>query len=1134
MLTQRQSTPTLPGWLLAVPTLIILLLALPDLSNEQVALWVLFAVLTGFALNFGLTFSEGEINAAYTVGIMALLTMADRGEMGGALWAVAIGALGGVLIREARRLRSKGESDRKALLQKTWEPALRTAAQLTLGLAVAGWAYQQFNGDLPLETFSTTEALPILGLVAVYLAVYLSTVVLNMRQNKFPVNQLDEVVRLNWQSLLSVLFVPLPQAILGAVAYHGVSLFAFSLMILGFALLVVGVQGLSQIQHRYEGQLQEIMTITAVSNAMRSNLELQTLMQTIYLQVATLLDIKNFSVVIYDPGTRQLSFPLNMRDGKPEGRPSRDAGKGLIERVITSRNPLLIQQEAWTAAEKMDGGFIEFPAYSWLGVPLPAQTRVSGAIVVWSEGPQRQFTANDERLLMTVALQAGFAIENAQLYEQASGRIRQLRALTRVSAQLSSTLDAQQVLDRIGPYTQQVVGASASAIFMWWDEEKETLALVRSNGLKHDPPYPLLANETNLSNRQQPLIITDSHNDTRVADMRTVLDQDGKRSWVEVLMRSPEDILGVLVAYYDTPHPQSDEDIEVLRTFANQAALAISNAQLYSSKDAALSRRVDQLTLLEELSHDLFSTQLERDEIFQRVLKRAAEGTGAHAAILTLKDDGKEPERVAALGYTPELLQKAEMVSRISKHVLDTGDATLVPDVKADPTFATPRSETRSLLCVPLLRDIHTIGTIALESNSSNDFGLEDMLFLMQVGAQARIAIDSRLLFQNIQATRDRLQAILDSMTEAVLLIDSDGMLRLANPRARTLLDLDPDKLTGRQIRDILSESSMQFAEKLGLQTNMLRGLTLGLMAGTWKPEHELTQYDRQILGQHRFFERADVAIEGEGGRALGWLMVIKDMTEEREVAQAREDLTSMIVHDLRSPLTAINATLKLINNIATNDDALSREVLKQTTTTASQAVRKLLNLVNSLLDVSKMESGTISLERETGSLHRLAETVITDLKPLAEEMEVALENRVDAALPPLNVDMDKIERVILNLMDNAIKFTPSDGQVYINALLDEEAKSNGASEKFVQVRVVDSGPGIPDDYKEALFDRFVQIKEQAGRRRGTGLGLTFCKLAVEAHGGRIWIEDNPEGGAVFVFTLPVTNNIVAEAPVMQ
>jgi signal transduction histidine kinase len=107
--------------------------------------------------------------------------------------------------------------------------------------------------------------------------------------------------------------------------------------------------------------------------------------------------------------------------------------------------------------------------------------------------------------------------------------------------------------------------------------------------------------------------------------------------------------------------------------------------------------------------------------------------------------------------------------------------------------------------------------------------------------------------------------------------------------------------------------------------------------------------------------------------------------------------------------------------------------------------------------------------------------------------------------------------------MDNAIKFTPSAGCVAINARLDEGAGSNS---KFVRVHITDTGPGIPDEHKQRLFDRYVQLKGQTGRQRGTGLGLTFCRLAIEAHGGRIWVEDNPGGGAIFAFTLPVLEDI--------
>jgi NtrC-family two-component system sensor histidine kinase KinB len=127
----------------------------------------------------------------------------------------------------------------------------------------------------------------------------------------------------------------------------------------------------------------------------------------------------------------------------------------------------------------------------------------------------------------------------------------------------------------------------------------------------------------------------------------------------------------------------------------------------------------------------------------------------------------------------------------------------------------------------------------------------------------------------------------------------------------------------------------------------------------------------------------------------------------------------------------------------------------------------------------------------------------------------------VPETLPFLNLDGEKIERVLLNLVDNAIKFTPSGGKVCIRAY---PPGTFGVSPGFVRVEVCDTGPGVPDEFKERLFDRFAQLDGQRGRRRGTGLGLTFCRLAVEAHGGLIWIEDQSHGGAVFAFSLPVAD----------
>jgi signal transduction histidine kinase len=266
------------------------------------------------------------------------------------------------------------------------------------------------------------------------------------------------------------------------------------------------------------------------------------------------------------------------------------------------------------------------------------------------------------------------------------------------------------------------------------------------------------------------------------------------------------------------------------------------------------------------------------------------------------------------------------------------------------------------------------------------------------------------------------------------------------------------------------------------------------------------------------FIRRQIVPVSDASGRVTSVVLIFLDVTEARELRQTQDEVFSMIVHDLRSPLTGVSASLRLMQDIAQPDDPLGKVVL-QTTEISSRALRKLLNLVNSLLDVARMENGVTSLEREPCEIVGIINNVLDELQPLAREMDVQLVNRSHKQLPALDIDREKVERVLYNLLDNAIKFTPGRADVVISAALADE---NGAPSKFVCVSVVDQGPGIPMAYRETLFDRFQQIEGRYARRRGSGLGLTYCKLAVEAHGGKIWIEDNPDGGSIFSFTLPM------------
>lgn len=1092
---------SLVGWLTGLLTIVLLLSTLPTLSADTIILWSTLVGLTVLMINLGLTFSQGEISAAHSIGLMAYLILATPDDTGIALWAVAVGALIGVSIREIRR---HYWQDWGILARTIWEPTFRTIGQLTLGLAIGGWAYRQFDGTLPLQHFDAEDVLPILGFVSIELTVYLALLLVQMRSQKG--QEFRETILLNWQSLVGMLGVPIPLAVLAAVVYGAVSTLAFAVMTGGLVVLVMGVYGLSLTQHRYEQQVRDFSTLATISNAMRTNLNMASLMQVLYLQVASLLDVQNITLALYDAARKSIYFPLHIVDGQPRTLASVPYLAEAVGRKHTRQIPYTIMANAnvWGVIPA------SLPRTAWMTAPILTSEHTMGAIIVAGENEQREFTPQDQQLLATITAQLGVAIDNAQLYEQSRKRAAQLRTLTRVSTQLSRNLNARSISENIVKYAPEVVGANAAAIYRWHSDPQQRLVLVQQYGLSkqfsQQPPLPLIAQTPN---RIQPLVISDSHTDTNVAGLSEVFDKEGKQAWVEIPMRNAEQAFGVLVVYYDTPYQHSDEDLEVLQTYANQATLAVSNAELYSSKEEALNRRIEQLSLLEVLGQELFSSRIELERVYERVLKRAVEGTGATAGMLLLRDNGSTGVRVAASAGYPDSHTLDPMLG-ISHHVLHTADATIIPDVWRDPRFPPMNPDSRSLLCVPILQDVSVIGAITLESNAADCFGNEDMIYVMQIGAQIRLAMDNAKMIYNIESTRDRLQTILDSMTEAILLVNREGLIRLANPRAETMLGLEAPRLIDRRVEDMLL--SEQFAEKIGFDIPSLHRIMNGFRQYTWSPEGQRHNFTRSMNGQQRFLERTDVPVRGQSGEVLGWLMVFVDVTEERELTQAREDLYNMIIHDLRSPLTAINATLKLVNNLSPDDSA--GQMIRQATDTAGRAVRKLLNLVNSLLDISKMEAGSITLQCEASSAGEIADGVLKELGPLAKDMEVELINDIPADLPFMDVDEEKIERVLLNLVDNAIKFTPSRGRVRLHALPHDE--------RMVRVQVIDNGPGIPDEYKDRLFDRYVQIEGQVGRRRGTGLGLAFCRLAVEAHGGRIWVEDNPGGGSIFNMTLPL------------
>jgi signal transduction histidine kinase len=272
-----------------------------------------------------------------------------------------------------------------------------------------------------------------------------------------------------------------------------------------------------------------------------------------------------------------------------------------------------------------------------------------------------------------------------------------------------------------------------------------------------------------------------------------------------------------------------------------------------------------------------------------------------------------------------------------------------------------------------------------------------------------------------------------------------------------------------------------------------------------WQIGKHLTSADAVRITLGRSYQRAT-------GRAE---KLTTEKAQLEELLRLREELADMIVHDLRNPLTVITNGLQLLEGAAIYE--ADRQYVNIVVDTMGRASQRMERLVDTLLDIARFEEGSLELHLQSLDLASLIEEVIMEERHLAEAKGVALEAKLPPGLPSVSADRDILLRVLVNLLDNALKFTHTKGRVWMEALPGAET---------VQVDVIDTGLGIPEGERERIFEKFTQVRRQTEARRGSGLGLTFCRMAVEAHGGCIWVEDGPEGkGSRFAFTIPRAAN---------
>ncbi len=435
---------------------------------------------------------------------------------------------------------------------------------------------------------------------------------------------------------------------------------------------------------------------------------------------------------------------------------------------------------------------------------------------------------------------------------------------------------------------------------------------------------------------------------------------------------------------------------------------------------------------------------------------------------------------------TPVLLSKADAQAQAAEHGLYWYKGFYAGAMAVAPLFA--HSQVFGVL-------------LAVNRPEQPDFAQADVNLLMAIAAQVATAIQSAQLFQAVTEERSRLRALIQSSRDGVILLGLNMHVLVINHPALELFKLpgDPDSWSDQWFWDALSRLYEHSPQAVDVILSEVRRV----QDGDERPG------EGEIPVGTRIIHWLNLPVLG-AERTAGRLFVLQDVTEARLLERFREDLTHTMVHDLRNPLAGIYAGLRLL---ATDYDSVFTQSHQRILEAAQNSVQRMLRLVGAILDINRLESGKIPLNLTAFDFVALLDDVLAMQTPIAVERSLALRKEVLTDVARVWADRDLVERVLQNLLGNALKFTPAGGMVTVSTLV------LGTPVCKLQVSVSDTGPGIPEDVRKRLFQKFVTGSHQ---ERGSGLGLAFCRMALEAHGERIWVVETSGCGSTFAFTLPL------------
>ena len=348
--------------------------------------------------------------------------------------------------------------------------------------------------------------------------------------------------------------------------------------------------------------------------------------------------------------------------------------------------------------------------------------------------------------------------------------------------------------------------------------------------------------------------------------------------------------------------------------------------------------------------------------------------------------------------------------------------------------------------------------------------------------------------YNKLLGDQKRTEAVIRSIAEGLVVVDSKGKVVMMNPAAEKLLDVSRKEKVGKSVlEDLKGEELVTLSKDV---------------SDDQSKEIELTSQQDETK---KILRASSAVIEDESGKTVGMVSVLSDITKQKKLDLMKEGFIANVSHELRTPIVAVEKSLSLILSKAAGEITPTQ---KQFLSIAERNLKRLNVLVNDLLDLSKLEAGKMEFKESVGSLEEVINESVEVLRAWADSKSIKINTKIPKNLPQVKMDSNRLIQVLNNLIGNAIKYTPNQGVVTVEAT---------PRNQEVQVMVQDTGIGIEEKNLPKIFDKFYQVGERTPTDiGGTGIGLSIAKEIIEQHGGRIWAESEKGQGARFVFRLPL------------